>query len=57
MVYAKVIYPPTRTGSKVVSVDDSEAKKVKGYISTVREATLWPSSRKTTWPRWPRRAR
>jgi len=40
MVYAKVIYPPTRTGSKVVSVDDSEAKKVKGYISTVREGDI-----------------
>src|SRR5947208_2303725 len=35
MVYAKVIYPPTRTGSKVVSVDDSEARKVKGYIRKV----------------------
>ncbi|MCP1227176.1 xanthine dehydrogenase family protein molybdopterin-binding subunit [Acetobacter fabarum] len=32
MVYARPKLPPTRYGSKVVSVDDSEAKKVKGYI-------------------------
>src|SRR5438445_5764637 len=35
MVYAKVAYPPTRSGSKHQSVDDSEARKVKGYIRTV----------------------
>ncbi len=35
MVYAKVAYPPARTGSKHKSVDDSEAKKVKGYVKTV----------------------
>jgi isoquinoline 1-oxidoreductase len=35
MVYAKVAYPPTREGSKVVSVDDAAAKRVKGYIRTV----------------------
>lgn len=31
MVYACPILPPTRNGSKVSSVDDSEAKAVKGY--------------------------
>src|SRR2546430_17180846 len=35
MVYAKVAYPPTREGSKHTSVDDSAAKRVKGYIRTV----------------------
>jgi CO/xanthine dehydrogenase Mo-binding subunit len=38
MVYARPKVPPTRNGSKVVSVDDSAAKQVKGYIrSTVLE--------------------
>jgi CO/xanthine dehydrogenase Mo-binding subunit len=32
MVYARPKLPPTRNGSKVVSVDDSAAKAVKGYI-------------------------
>ncbi|BCI66158.1 xanthine dehydrogenase family protein molybdopterin-binding subunit [Acetobacter aceti] len=32
MVYGRPKMPPTRYGSKVVSVDDSEAKKVPGYI-------------------------
>src|SRR5262245_5780776 len=40
MVYAKVAYPPTREGSKVVSVDDSAAKAVKGYIRTVQVGDL-----------------
>ncbi len=31
MVYARPKLPPTRNGSKVVSVDDSAAKKVRGY--------------------------
>ena len=35
MVYAKVAYPPTREGSKHKSVDDSGAKRVKGYVRTV----------------------
>ncbi|MFT9385390.1 molybdopterin cofactor-binding domain-containing protein [Acetobacter sp.] len=35
MVYARPKLPPTRYGSKVVSVDDTEAKKVKGYIRYV----------------------
>ena len=35
MVYAKVAYPPTREGSKHTTVDDSGAKKVKGYLRTV----------------------
>ena len=35
MVYAKPIIPPTRYGSSVKSVDDSQAKKVKGYQQTL----------------------
>lgn len=35
MAYAKVAYPPTREGGKHTAVDDSAAKKVKGYIATV----------------------
>jgi isoquinoline 1-oxidoreductase len=35
MVYAKVAYPPTRSGSKHKAVDDSAAKQVKGYVQTV----------------------
>jgi isoquinoline 1-oxidoreductase beta subunit len=32
MVYARPKLPPTRNGSKVVSVDDSAAKKIRGYL-------------------------
>ncbi len=32
MVYARPKLPPTRNGSKVVSVDDGAAKKVPGYL-------------------------
>lgn len=32
MVYARPKMPPTRNGAKVVSVDDSAAKGVKGYL-------------------------
>lgn len=35
MVYASPKIPPTRNGSKVVSVDDSAAKSVKGYLRTL----------------------
>ena len=36
MLYAKIIAPPKRMGSKIVSVNDDEAKKqVKGYITTL----------------------
>jgi len=35
MVYAKVAYPPTREGAKRTAVDDSAAKRVKGYVATV----------------------
>ncbi len=35
MVYARPKLPPTRNGSKVVSVDDSAAKSVKGYLECV----------------------
>jgi isoquinoline 1-oxidoreductase len=40
MVYAKVAYPPTREGATVKSVDDSAARKVKGYIRTVKVGDL-----------------
>src|SRR5262245_50023626 len=40
MVYAKVAYPPTREGGKATAVDDSAAKKVKGYIATVNTPAL-----------------
>lgn len=32
MVYARPLVPPTRYGSSVKTVDDSNAKKVKGYL-------------------------
>ena len=32
MVYARPKLPPTRNGSKVVAVDESEARQVKGYL-------------------------
>ena len=35
MVYAKVAYPPTREGATRTAVDDSAARKVKGYVATV----------------------
>ncbi len=35
MVYARPLPPPTRLGAKVVSVDDSEARKVPGYVGHV----------------------
>jgi len=35
MVYARPKVPPTRNGSKVVSVDDSAAKGVKGYLHSI----------------------
>ena len=35
MVYAKVAYPPTREGATHGAVDDSAAKRVKGYVATV----------------------
>ena len=35
MVYAKIIAPPRRCGAKIVSVDDTKAKDVKGYIKTI----------------------
>ncbi|HET6367059.1 MAG TPA: molybdopterin cofactor-binding domain-containing protein [Pseudomonadales bacterium] len=36
MAYAKIAYPPTREGGKPTAVDDSAAKKVPGYLKTVR---------------------
>src|ERR1700733_14715604 len=35
MVYGKVVTPPVRYGATVKSVDDSEAKKVPGFIKAV----------------------
>ncbi len=35
MAYGKVVTPPVRYGSTVKSVDDSEARKVKGFIKAV----------------------
>ena len=35
MIYARPIIPPTRYGSKVISIDDSAAKRLPGYIRTV----------------------
>jgi isoquinoline 1-oxidoreductase beta subunit len=35
MVYARPKIPPTRNGSKVNSVDDSAARKVKGYLQSL----------------------
>ena len=35
MAYAKVAYPPTREGGKHTAVDNSAARKVKGYVATV----------------------
>ncbi len=35
MAYAKTAYPPTREGGKHVSVDDREARKVKGWLKTI----------------------
>jgi CO/xanthine dehydrogenase Mo-binding subunit len=35
MVFARPKIPPTRNGSKVVSVDDAAAKQIKGYLGTV----------------------
>lgn len=35
MVYARPKVPPTRYDSKVVSIDDSAAKRVKGYIRSI----------------------
>ena len=35
MVYAKTAYPPTREGGKHTAVDDTAAKKVKGWLKTI----------------------
>ena len=35
MVYARPKIPPTRNGARVRSVDDSAAKQVKGYLSSL----------------------
>ncbi len=36
MVYAHPLLPPTRYGSRIVSVDDSKAKEIPGYLQTLR---------------------
>jgi isoquinoline 1-oxidoreductase subunit beta len=35
MVFARPVLPPTRYGAKVVSVDDSAARSVKGYLQSI----------------------
>src|SRR5262249_21754265 len=35
MIYARPKIPPTRNGSRVVSIDDAAAKSVKGYIKSI----------------------
>ncbi len=35
MVYARPKLPPTRYGAKVASIDDSDAKAVKGYLQSI----------------------
>jgi isoquinoline 1-oxidoreductase subunit beta len=35
MVYARPKMPPTRYGSKVISIDDAAAKQVKGYLRSI----------------------
>jgi isoquinoline 1-oxidoreductase subunit beta len=35
MVYGRIVTPPVRYGAKVTNVDDSEAKKIPGFIQAV----------------------
>jgi isoquinoline 1-oxidoreductase subunit beta len=35
MIYARPIIPPTRYGSKVISIDDSAARRLPGYIRSL----------------------
>jgi isoquinoline 1-oxidoreductase subunit beta len=35
MVYGRIVTPPVRYGAKVTGVDDSEAKKISGFIEAV----------------------
>jgi isoquinoline 1-oxidoreductase subunit beta len=35
MIYARPIIPPTRYGSRVVSIDDSAARRLRGYIRSI----------------------
>ncbi|MBT2189419.1 xanthine dehydrogenase family protein molybdopterin-binding subunit [Sphingobium nicotianae] len=56
MVHARPLLPPTRYGSKVVSIDDSAAKDVKGYLRALaledpsETATGWVMVIAETWP-------
>lgn len=47
MVYARPVLPPTRYGSKVASLDETEAKKVPGYRQAI--ALEDPSENVTGW--------
>ena len=47
MVYARPKIPPTRNGSRVRSIDDAAAKRVKGYIGSL--ALEDPSDTVTGW--------
>ena len=35
MVYGKIVPPPTRVGSTIKGIDDSAAKQIDGYITTL----------------------
>jgi len=47
MVYARPLIPPTRYGSKVISLDDSVARNVRGYIKSI--ALIDPSDTVQGW--------
>ena len=63
MLYGKLAIPPVRYGATVKSVDDSEAKKVPGFVKAVvvddktgtTTAGWWRSRQATRAPRKPRR--
>ena len=40
MVYGKASLAPTRLGSKIIEIDDSLAKEVPGYVTTLEMSTL-----------------
>jgi isoquinoline 1-oxidoreductase beta subunit len=45
MIYARPIIPPTRYGSKVISIDDSATKHLPGYIRSVASHSMIPQVR------------
>jgi isoquinoline 1-oxidoreductase beta subunit len=56
MVYGRVVTPPVRYGAKVTGVDDSEAKKIPGFIQAVvvedptKTVTGWVVAVANTYP-------